>query len=70
MIVSGVFDLSYYVSLLSRFLDEPRLGHIDLAKRICGFLKNYPKRRYAINPQPLSIDADYEKVQMRYDFGN
>ena len=29
-----------------------------------------PKRGYAINPQLLTIDAGYEKFQMKYDFGN
>ena len=33
-------------------------------------MKQYPKLVYEINPQPLTVDADYEKVQMKYDFGN
>ena len=49
---------------------SPRLGHIELAKRIFGYLSKYPKRGYAINPQPLTIASDYENVQMKYDFGN
>ena len=33
-------------------------------------MKKFQKRGYAINPQPLNIDADYEKVQMKYYFVN
>ena len=70
MIVSDRFDLSYYVSSLSRFLDAPQVGHIDLYIRVFGYLKKYPKRGYSINPQPLNVDVEYDKVQMKYDFGN
>ena len=48
----------------------PRLGHLDLSRRIFGHLENYPKRGYAIKPKPLTIDADNEKVHMKHDFGN
>ena len=65
MIVAVGFDLAYAVSKLSSFLDAPRVGHIDLIIRIFCYLKKYPKRRYAINPHPLTIDADYESVQRR-----
>ena len=46
------------------------MGHLELARRIFGYLKKYPKMWYAINPQPLTIDVDYEKVQMNHDLGN
>ena len=35
-----------------------------------GYLKKYPKIGYEINPQPMTIDANYEKVQMNYNSGN
>ena len=47
-----------------------QVGHIDLSRRIFCYLKNYPKQGYAINPQPLNVDVEYEKVKMKYDFGN
>ena len=62
MIVAGIFDLSYSVSSLGKFLSEPLVGHIELAIRIFSYLNNYPKRGYVINPQTLTIDVDYEKV--------
>ena len=36
LIVAGIFDLEYYASSLSRFLDASRVGHIDMARRILG----------------------------------
>ena len=33
-------------------------------------MKKYPKLGYAINPQTLTIHVDYNKVQIKYDFGN
>ena len=64
------FYLSYAVSSLSRFQSAPQVGHIDMYRIIFGYLKKYPKRGYEINPQPLNIDAYYEKVNMKYDIGN
>ena len=66
MIVAGIFDLAYYLSSMIRFSAVPKVGHVDLTRRMFGYLKNYPKIGYAIEPQPLTIDADYEKVQMSY----
>ena len=56
--------------MLSGLLDAPWVGHLDLSRSIFGYLKKYPKIGYANNPQPLTIDANFEKVQMKYDFGN
>ena len=33
-------------------------------------MNNYPKRWYEIDPQLLTIAANYGKVQMNYDFLN
>ena len=68
LIVAGIFYLAYAVSSLSRFSDAPQVGHIELSRRISGYLKKYPKIGYAINPKPLTIDAYYYKFHMRYDF--
>ena len=64
------FDLEYTASSLSSFLDAPRVGHLKLTKGMFGYLKKYPKIGYVINPQPLTIGVDCEKVQMKYVFGN
>ena len=70
LIVSGRFDIMYAVSSLSRFLAAPQEGHLVLARKLFGYLKKYPKRGYAIKPNPLVLDADYEKVELKLDFGN
>ena len=70
LIVAGRFDLAYDISSLSRLSAEPQVGHTELARIIFVYLKKYPERGYAINPQPLTIDANYEKVHMKYDFVN
>ena len=64
------FNLEHSVSSLSRFLAALWLGYLDLYRRIFGYLIKYPKRRYAINPHPLTINADYDRFQMKYDFVN
>ena len=70
LIVAGRFDLTHAVSSLSRFAAAPKEGHLELARRIFGYLKKYPKRGYAINPAPLKLDAEYEKVNVKLNFGN
>ena len=70
LIFAGIFDLSYDIFSLSRFSDSIWLDHLNLARRMFGYLKKYPKIGYEINPQPMTIDANYEKVQMKYYFGN
>ena len=70
IIFVGIFDLSYSVYSLSGFLDATQLGHIDMDRRTFGYLKKYLEIGYAINPQPMTIDANYEKVHMKYYFGN
>ena len=70
MIVAGKFDLAYAVSSLSRFLNAPWVGHLEPVIIILVYLKNNPKRGYAINPQPLTINAYYEKIKTKYHYGN
>ena len=70
LIVAGRFHLAYSVSSLIRFSDAPRVGHLELTRRIFGDLKKYPKIGCSINPQPLTINADHEKFQMKYGFVN
>ena len=70
MIYAGMFDLEYSLSSLIRSSAETWVGHIDLSRRIFGYLKNYQKRGYEINLQPLTVGVDYYKVNMNYDFGN
>ena len=60
----------YDVASLSRFLAAPHEGHLVLARKIFGYLKKYPKKGYAINPDPLMLDMEYEKVGIKLDFGN
>ena len=33
-------------------------------------MEKYPKREYAINPQPMTINMQYKKVGMNIYFGN
>ena len=70
MIVAGKFYLEYYISSFIRFLSATRVGHFDTARRIFGYLNKYPKQVNEINPQALTIDVEYEKAQMKYDFVN
>eukprot|EP00957_Ditylum_brightwellii_P029302 2214856-Ditylum_brightwellii.AAC.1 len=47
----------------------PRVGHLKLARKVFGYLKKYPKRGYVINTTLLQLDLDYQKVDLKLDFG-
>ena len=68
--MEGIFDLMYAVTYLSRFYAYPTERHLELAKKVFGYLKEYPKQGYGINPQPLTIYMEYKKVNMNMYFGN
>eukprot|EP00957_Ditylum_brightwellii_P149379 11377452-Ditylum_brightwellii.AAC.1 len=59
-------DLVYAVSSLSRFSSMPRKGHMELAKRLMGYVKKYPKRGYAINPMPLNLNIKFNSNHLIY----
>ena len=44
LIVCGRMDICYAVSSLSRFSVAPRKGHLELAKKLYGYLKNIPRK--------------------------
>ncbi|MGH7954828.1 MAG: hypothetical protein ACREOZ_02585 [Gloeomargaritales cyanobacterium] len=67
LVTSGRFDIAFAVSSLSRFSCAPRTGHLEMARRIFGYLKKYPSKGYFINPRPLKT-PDYEQVKP--DFGH
>ena len=66
----GIFDLIYDVTYLSRFSADSGEGQLKLAKKFFGYLNKYPKQGYAINTQLLTIDMEYEKVELNVDFVN
>ena len=69
LITTGRFDIQYATCSLSRFSIAPRKGHLELAKKIFGYLRKYPKRGYVINPNPPNIDLEYEDVKVKTDYG-
>jgi hypothetical protein len=69
LLVAGRFDINYAVSSLSRFASAPRAGHLELARKIFGYLRKYPSRGYVINANPPKIDHKYETIQLKQDFG-
>ena len=69
MILTGRFDLAYAIISLSIFSAAPREGHLELVNKAFGYMEKYPKREYAINPQPMTINMEYNKVELKMDFG-
>jgi hypothetical protein len=67
--VAGRFDLTFAISSLSRFFAAPRQGHLELARKIFGYLRKYPRRGYMINPAPPVMDAPYDEIHFKQDFG-
>ena len=38
----GRFDIAVHVITMSRFRQQPRVGHLERLKRIIGYLANFP----------------------------
>ena len=38
----GRFDIGVHVMIMSRFRQQPRVGHLERLKRIIGYLANFP----------------------------
>jgi hypothetical protein len=50
----GRFDICYTVSSLSRFNSAPRVGHMNRAIRVFGYLEQTPKKSIVINCDDLT----------------
>jgi hypothetical protein len=51
----GRVDILLEVALLSSYLAMPRVGHLEQAFHIFGYLKSHPKRKLAFDPAHPSI---------------
>jgi Reverse transcriptase (RNA-dependent DNA polymerase) len=51
----GRVDILLETSLMSTHLAMPRVGHLDQVYRMFGYLKLYPKRKLAFDPQHPTI---------------
>jgi hypothetical protein len=54
----GRVDILLETSLLSSYLAMPRIGHIEQALHIFGYLKHHTKRKLAFDPAHPGIDED------------
>ena len=70
MIVAGIFDLGYAATSLSIFSADTREGHLELSKRVFGYMNKYPKQGHDINLQPLTINMEYKRVELKIFSGN
>ena len=61
----GRVDILLETSLLSTHLAMPRVGHIDQVYRVFGYLKLYPKRKIAFDPQHPEIS---ERAFCKFDW--
>ena len=61
---SGRFDIACAIMTMSRFRAAPRKGHMKRMKRICGYVKQYPKRAIHVRPGlPDYSDLPLEKYE-------
>jgi hypothetical protein len=65
-VILGRFDIMYATNTLARFSMGPRLGHLEAAKRILGYLKKYPTHRILLNPNHIDLTTAVEKYR-EYD---
>ena len=49
--------------------EAPWKGHLDLSKKVFGYLKKYSKYGYSINPQALNIYMEYDKLELNIYYG-
>ena len=71
LVVAGRFDLNFAISSLSRYCSCPRIGHLELARKVFGYLKKYPKKGYVVNHESPIMDPEYENAKFENkDFGN
>ncbi len=49
MVTLGRFDIAYTVQVLSRFGVQPRLGHLQAARRMLGYLKRFTDDKIVID---------------------
>jgi hypothetical protein len=54
----GRVDILLETSLLSRYLAMPRVGHLEQAFRIIGYLKTHPKRKIGFDPSHPEINEN------------
>jgi hypothetical protein len=51
----------YATNTLARFSMAPRVGHLEVAKRILGYLKSHPKYRIVLNPNHIDLRQAVER---------
>ena len=57
VVTLGRFDVMYATNTLARFSMQPRVGHLDRAFRVIGYLKRYPNGRLLVNPNAFDLDV-------------
>jgi hypothetical protein len=65
-VIIGRFDVMYATNTLARFAMAPRLGHLESAKRVLGYLKKYMDHRIVLNPNPIDM-TEAEQLYLEYD---
>ena len=63
----GRVDILLETSLLSTHLAMPRVGHLEQVYRMFGYLKLYPKRKLAFDPQHPAIS---ERAFCKFDWND
>ena len=53
VVTLGRMDVAYAINTLARFSMAPRLGHLQAAFRVFGYLRHTHKKQIVIDPQPL-----------------
>ena len=68
MVVIGRVDICFAISSLGRFGACPRVGHLDLLLHVFGYLKQFKKKRIAIDSTPINYDSFAESTSLICDF--
>ena len=61
LVTLGRFDITYAVASLSRFNSAPRIGHLERAYRVFGYLQTFPNKSVEVNAKALINLPEMEK---------
>lgn len=66
IITLGRMDIHYATNTLARYSQAPRVGHFAAARRVLGYLRQFPQGRIILDPRPFDFSHMDSKV-MEFD---
>jgi len=55
IVTLGRLDIAYATNVLARYSMAPRIGHLNAAKRVLGYLREFPHGKIMMDPRPFDF---------------